>query len=77
MVHLLYHMTYAADTLNSFPTPVIAPEIRRDETRSVFTIEISALPLNPGIMYVAQMLDYYSSVNQGQDYQITFVTPRS
>jgi len=47
-VRLLYHMTYAADSLNSFPIPVIAPEIQKDGTKSVFTMGTSALPLNPG-----------------------------
>jgi hypothetical protein len=41
-------MIYAADSLNSFPIPIIAPDIRRDGTKSVFTMETSTLPLNPG-----------------------------
>jgi hypothetical protein len=41
-------MTYAAGSLNSFPIPIIAPEIRRGGTGSGYTMETSALPLNLG-----------------------------
>jgi hypothetical protein len=87
-VHLLYHMTYAADSLNSFPILVIAPRdskrwnlvsIHHGDVCSAIESGIMASSdmqsANPKFAYTApQMLDYYSSVNRGQDYQKLFVS---